>query len=109
MKKKCPQTLIHNLDEWRVLVENTNSLAHTVIQDVNFCQEKVDWTRFHLNQTSFLGCTFNRRDAIYLIEKGAFVYPKFKNIPYKPYRSFLYTWQELMEGYHPIHDKSRDL
>ena len=109
MKKKCPQTLIHNLHEWRVLVENTNSLAHTVIQDVNFCQEKVDWTRFHLNQTSFLGCTFKRRDAIYLIEKGAFVYPKFKNIPYNPYRNFLYTWQELMEGYHPNQDKSRDL
>lgn len=109
MKLKPQQIIVHNLDEWKVLSQKTNSLKNTVIQDVNFCQENVNWDDFEINQTSFLGCTFNKNDAIGLIERGAFVYPKFQKIPYNPYRSYLYSWQELMEGYQPENDQSVDL
>ncbi len=109
MKIKSKQHIIHNLDEWYAFTENNKSLKNTVLQDINFCAENIDWSLYKINQTSFLGCTLKKEDAIGLIERGAFYYPKFSKLPFNPYRSFLYTWQELMDGYHPLDDRSVDL
>lgn len=109
MKIKLIKNLIHNDKEWEDLVQSSNDLKNKVIQDINFCNKNIDWNSFTINNTSFLGCTFRQNEAIQLIERGAFVYPKFKNLPYNPYRGKLYTWQELMEGYQPLDDQSTDL
>ncbi|MBQ0148000.1 MAG: hypothetical protein KBS93_06045 [Flavobacteriaceae bacterium] len=109
MKIKLIKNLIHNDKEWNDLVNNSTDLKNKVIQDVNFCNKNVEWEKFTINNTSFLGCTFKQDEAIKLIERGAFVYPKFKNLPYNPYRGSLYTWQELMEGYDAAEDNSIDI
>ena len=109
MKIKLIKNLIHNDHEWDDLTNRSSDLTNKVIQDLNFCSKNIDWEKFTLNNTSFLGCNFNREDAISLIERGAFVYPKFKNLPYNPYRGNLYSWQELMEGYKPENDQSKDI
>ena len=109
MKIKLIKNLIHNDKEWEELVKDSSNLKNKVIQDINFCNKNIDWNEFTINNTSFLGCTFRQNEAIQLIERGAFVYPKFKNLPYNPYRGKLYTWEELMEGYQPLDDQSTDL
>jgi len=109
MKIKLIKNLIHNDKEWEDFVKDSYNLKNKVIQDINFCTKHIDWEDFTINNTSFLGCTFRQNEAIQLIERGAFVYPKFKNLPYNPYRGKLYTWQELMEGYQPLDDQSTDL
>ena len=109
MKIKLIKNLIHNDKEWNDLISTSNNLTNKVIQDINFCKKEVDWENIILNNTSFLGCTFKQDTAISLIERGAFVYPKFKDLPYNPYRGKLYSWQELMEGYHPENDQSTDI
>lgn len=109
MKIKLIKNLIHNDKEWDNLTSFSKNLTNKVIQDVNFCTKSVDWENFTIENTSFLGCTFKQNEAIQLIEKGAFVYPKFKNLPYNPYRGHLYSWNELMEGYDPLNDNSVDL
>ncbi|MBS7333158.1 MAG: hypothetical protein KIG88_06145 [Weeksellaceae bacterium] len=109
MKIKLIKNLIHNDKEWNDLISTTNNLTNKVIQDINFCNKDVDWDNIILNNTTFLGCTFKQETAIPLIERGAFVYPKFKNLPYNPYRGKLYSWQELMEGYDPVNDNSVDI
>lgn len=109
MKIKPIKNLVHNLHEWKDLIEQTNDLTNIVIQDVSFIKQSIHWDDYILNNTSFLGCKFKKDEAISLIERGAFVYPKFDKIPYNPYRGKLYTWQELMEGFNPEDDKSKDL
>ena len=109
MKIKLIKNLIHNDKEWEELVKDSSNLKNKVIQDINFCNKNIDWNDFTISNTSFLGCTFRQNEAIQLIERGAFVYPKFKNLPYNPYRGKLYTWEELMEGYQPLDDQSTDL
>lgn len=109
MKIKLIKNLIHNDQEWDALISNTNSLKNKVIQDVNFCNKEINWDDLIIDNTSFLGCTFKQDIAISLIERGAFVYPKFKNLPYNPYRGKLYSWQELLEGYQSNLDESIDL
>ena len=109
MKIKLIRNLIHNDKEWNDFVSSSTNLTNKVIQDVNFCNKNISWEDLTINNTSFLGCTFKQNEAIALIERGAFVYPKFKDLPYNPYRGKLYTWQELMEGFDPINDQSKDL
>lgn len=109
MKIKLIKNLIHNDKEWNDFISSSNNLTNKVIQDVNFCTKNVDWEALILDNTSFLGCTFRRDEAIPLIERGAFVYPKFKDLPYNPYRGKLYSWQELMEGYTKEKDNSIDI
>ena len=103
------KNLVHNTNEWNELSTQTQDLTNKVIQDVNFTTQKINWEDYNLSNTTFLGCNFKQNEAINLIERGAFVYPKFKDLPYNPYRSKLYTWQELMEGYDPNNDQSVDL
>ena len=103
------KNLVHNTNEWNELSTQTQDLTNKVIQDVNFTTQKINWEDYNLSNTTFLGCNFKQNEAINLIERGAFVYPKFKDLPYNPYRSKLYTWQELMEGYDPNNDQSGDL
>ena len=109
MKIKPIKDLIHNLSEWKVLDRQTKNLTNKVIQDVYFIQQNINWEDYTLCNTTFLGCHFKQNEAIHLIERGAFVYPKFADIPYNPYRGKLYTWQELMKGYDPNDDQSTDL
>ena len=46
---------------------------------------------------------------IKLRKRGATLINAPDNLPYKPFRSKLYNWQELMEGYSFEEDKSTDL
>lgn len=101
--------LIQSIKDFNRITSTNKNLTNKVIQDVNFCEHPIQWPDYIIENTSFLGCDFKRAEAIDLISRGAFMYPKFKNIPYNPYRSSLYSWQELMEGYHPHNDQSTDL
>lgn len=101
--------LIRNRKEWDEFVQHSLSLKNTVIQDVNFIQATIDWSQFQYENTTFLGCKFSESQAIEVIKSGGFVYPKFQNLPYNPYRHQLYTYQELLEGYDAENDQSQDL
>src|SRR5690606_618668 len=90
--------LIRTKAEWNKLIEQTKNLEGKVIQNVDFKQDNIDWAEFKIKGANFLACDFRKEDAIYLIRKGAFVYPKFTKFPYNPHRLELYSWQELMDS-----------
>ena len=47
-----------------------------------------------------LGCTFEDAEQRHLFEsRGAYVFPRFENLPYDPYRPSLYSVEELFHGY----------
>lgn len=101
--------LIRNEHEWRELLNHKKNLHQKVIQNLNFIHLKVNWDELEVSGATFIGCTFLKDEAIDLIARGAFIFPKFKNMPFKPYRSKLYTWQDLMEGFSEQKDESYDL
>src|SRR5690606_6422396 len=50
----------------------------------------------------FLGCEIGPRLAAILVSHRATVFPKLTGHPYDPYRSALYTWRDLMDGFNPV-------
>ena len=47
----------------------------------------------------FLGCQLTAEDAAHIVRRGGLVFPVLPDLPYKAFRSGLYTAGELLEGY----------
>ena len=85
------------------------SLSNKAIQGLDLRRLHIDWTKVNLQDTIFLGCTFaSLEDEFTVRRRGAYIFPQLEGLPYNPYRSKLYTWQELMQGYDPEDDQSLD-
>ncbi len=108
MSLKKFSNLIRTKTEWHNLLKSTDNLKGKVIQNLNFTNEQIDWSRLKIKGTTFLGCEFLKNDAVYIISQGAFVYPKFEDYPFNPHRKNLYSWEELMDGYSEELDNSVD-
>lgn len=108
MAKRRQHHLIRSKAEWDRLLERTTNLKNKVIQNVDFTDGTVDWNALKLRGTTFLGCDFRKKDAYYIISRGAFVYPKFTKLPFNAHRTRLYNWQELMRGYDSEEGETRD-
>ncbi|MXV39195.1 hypothetical protein GO491_10980 [Flavobacteriaceae bacterium Ap0902] len=101
--------LIGSFKAWQDYTAVNHDLSDVVVQDINFKNKKIQWVEYIFNNTIFLNCKFKKGQAIELISLGAFVYPKFEGLPYNPYRTNLYTPDELLEGYSVSEDNSVDL
>ncbi|GAK49692.1 conserved uncharacterized protein [Candidatus Moduliflexus flocculans] len=85
------------------------TLRNKAVQGINLSNLAIDWNTIDLQDALFLGCQFVSSEQECLIRgRGAHIFPSFDGLPYNPYRSALYTWQELMEGYDPENDVSLD-
>lgn len=87
---------IDQADELRTVLASGDSIAGWVIQGI-------DLTAFEftdsLHETLFIGCTFrDRAHQEAVMDLGAHIFPPFKDLPYNPYRSKLYTVDELLAG-----------
>lgn len=90
-------------------LRNNDCISNCTFQDLDFSKVKIDWSKYDIKNTSFLGCHFPKGIEDLLRKKGALIIAKPKDIPYNPFRKNLYTWQELMKGYSPKKDNSFDL
>lgn len=105
MSHKSRHTEIESLHHFR----KQKDLARCVVQGLDLSTEEIDWQGLEVNGCVFLGCRFPHAGIeAGLIERGASLFPRFPNLPYHPYRSSLYTWHELMEGYDEADDQSLD-
>ncbi len=85
------------------------TLRNKAIRGVDLSRLSIDWSALDLQDTLFLGCRFaSHEDECVVRSRGANIFPSFTGLPYDPYRSALYTWRELMEGYAPENDESLD-
>ncbi len=71
------------------------SCEDLTFQNIDFSKENIDWDQYKICSTTFLGCKLTKEDKFFLINQGALILPDFNEHPYNPYRSRLYTWQEL--------------
>lgn len=107
MKKHYPFKVfkeIHSLEE---LLDQGYKLSDSTIQNIDFTTSTINWHALELKNAVFLGCKLRTEDKVTIIEKGAIIFPKIANLAYNPYRSSLYTWQELYKEVRP--EKSIDL
>ncbi|MGD1889329.1 MAG: LOG family protein [Cyclobacteriaceae bacterium] len=109
MYSSLGDSLFQEIESLQEYLHHNNSLKNCTLQLVDFKNHDIDWKKTIIENTVFLGCDFQKEEKSYLLEQGAIIFPKVTHLPYEPYRSSLYTWRELMEGYHPENDKSLDL
>jgi len=95
MKKINPIKAIKEIHSLEELLESGYKLSLATIQNIDFTTSKINWHALDLENAVFLGCKLNQVDKIAIIEKGAVIFPEFPHLVYNPYRSSLYTWQEL--------------
>lgn len=75
---------------------------------LDFSRRKTDWSKLEVSESTFIGCRLGLEEEILLRQKGAFFYIHPGGLPYNPYRSHLYTWQELLDGFSEDNDQSVD-
>ena len=77
------------------------SLAETVISGVDLSQPDVEnlVVTISFDNALLLGCRLSPRLATWVKQTGGMIFPVFENLPFNPYRSELYSVNELMEGY----------
>ncbi|MGJ8676252.1 MAG: LOG family protein [Akkermansiaceae bacterium] len=100
---------IREIDTFAALIRQGSQLNCTVIQGLDLRMNDINWESLQCDGATFLGCTFPEDLALQsLIDKGAIIFPKLKNLPYNTYRSQLYTREELNDGWLAEDDQSLD-
>lgn len=80
----------------------TGDLRNCVVQGIDVSSMCINWETVETENALFLGCHFAGLDEeIKLRRKNAQIFSPFVGLPYKPFRSRLYTPLELMDGYDP--------
>lgn len=103
------ETLITEIKTIEQFRHNGASLKNCTLKALDFRDKQVDWARFEIGNTTFLGCGLSLEEEILLRRRGAYIYSAPPTLPYNPFRRRLYTWQELMEGFSETGGQSADL
>ncbi len=90
---------IDSLEEFHAAIASNQNLSHYVIHALDLTGIH-DWGTCNLEDTLFLGCTFeDHTHRLEVEQRGAYVFPHLKDLPYSPYRAKLYSVDELLDGY----------
>lgn len=103
-----PEIFITSISSLEQLLENSFSLRNCTLQALDFHSIRINWQELEIDNTCFLGCKMTLEEELVLRQKGAHIFTAPDGLPYHPFRSSLYTWQELMRGYTPEQDNSLD-
>lgn len=102
-------SVVRELDNLDDFLHQKGQLHCAVVQGLDLSDVDLDWEKLNFHGAIFLGCKFPKFVSAELLnEKGAVVFPRFKNLPYNPYRNTLYSREELMEGWTAQQDFSVD-
>jgi predicted Rossmann-fold nucleotide-binding protein len=82
----------------RRVAAGADSLSGWVLQDLDLRERGELLTRLDPRGGLFLGCRFAPGDERRLRDRGALVFPAVPDVPFDPYRSHLYTPDELYDG-----------
>ncbi len=104
-----PEILIDDLEALATARVNGRSLKNCTLRAIDFTGADMNWPDWQIDNTTFLGCVLPIEDEILLRRRGAYIYTAPADLPYNPFRTDLYTWQELMYGFTEVEDNSTDL
>lgn len=92
---------VHDEDSLTRLLESGGPLANVVIRGLDLRQEGAALLARDLRGAVLLGCQLTPRDLLAAIGGGAIVFPDLPDLPYEPWRTKLYTPEELFAGFDP--------
>ncbi len=100
---------VTELEDFHAVVSRSGSLDHCVLQGLDLSGFEMNPECISVSGAVFLGCSFSDEEVpMRLQQAGARVFPRFPDCPYNPYRGTLYSWRELMNGFHEADDRSLD-
>ncbi|MFJ8000526.1 LOG family protein [Streptomyces sp. NPDC096310] len=89
---------IESLDEFDRIVQTRGTLRGYRVQSVDLTARTPELLRTDTTDTVFLGCPMDPDGASKVRADGAMVFPPVPNLPFDPYRGFLYSADRLFEG-----------
>jgi len=95
--------LIQGQDRLNAAKSGTFDLTDAVFVDLDLRAHSAWLHSSALDGAFFLGCRLTPDDASHIVRHGGMVFPVLPDLPYKAFRSSLYTAEELLEGYQPGH------
>jgi predicted Rossmann-fold nucleotide-binding protein len=81
------------------LVEIWPDLTDVALVGLDLRDAQLDWSAARLRSTMFLGCVFPAGESDRLAARGAGVLSPLDHLPFRPFRSTLYSYDELMSGH----------
>ena len=107
--QKGEEILITKIDSIHQFLKKSPSLENCTFLTLDFTQLNIHWETLTIKNTTFLGCQLTIEEEMILRKKGAYVYHAPQHLPYQPFRTSLYNWQELMKGFSSEKDNSTDI
>jgi len=108
----CPHeiTEIESADALLRYIDQEHSLKNVAVQGVDLTAPDVEaaLTSVSAEDACFLGCQLSTNAERHVRKTGGTIFPGFVDVPFRPYRSALYTPAELMEGYERGQPDTRD-
>ncbi len=103
------EQIITQITTLEKLLRNGHSLKNCTLQGLDLRDVKMNWRVFEIKQTLFLGCHLTLEEEVLLRQLGANIIQRPDNLPYDPFRSRLYQWQELHQDAERSATKTVDL
>ncbi len=93
--------LIQSPADLNAATRGTVDLTDAVFVDLDLQAHSAWLHSAALDGAFFLGCRLSADDAAHIVRHGGLVFPVLPDLPYKAFRSALYTAEELLDGYEP--------
>jgi len=107
--KHTKERIIKDLSELKKIQQSDADLSHCTLKGLHLDSFIADWSQWTLHNTTLLGCTLSLELELEARRRGVYIYRAPAGLPYRPFRTGLYSWRELLEGYNDQEDNSRDL
>jgi predicted Rossmann-fold nucleotide-binding protein len=90
---------LHDLTALKAHLAARRPLADTVITGLDLRAGAADLRPHDVTNAVFLGCQLDAEALVDLVARGALVFPRLEGLPYEPWRTRLYSPDELFHGF----------
>lgn len=90
---------LHDLETLQAHLAADRPLADTVLLGLDLRGGRIDLRRVSVDDVVFLGCQLDPEAMVDLVSRGALVFPRLEGLPYEPWRTTLYSPEELFRGF----------
>jgi predicted Rossmann-fold nucleotide-binding protein len=90
---------LHDLATLEAHLAADRSLADAVVLGLDLRGGRVELQRVGVANSVFLGCQLDPEAMVDLVSRGALVFPRLAGLPYEPWRTTLYSPEELFRGF----------
>ncbi len=92
---------VHTLDALAKHVAEKQSLHRVTVVGLDLREKMDQLCGLPASESVFFGCVMSANLAAHIVTSGGMVFPSLDIFPYKPFRTAMYTSDELMAGYDP--------